>query len=83
MYYISMVTVYSKSNCSQCKATYRQMDKFGIEYMVVDVETDKDSFDALVAEGYRAMPVVKTDSECWSGFRPDKIQALAAALVLG
>ena len=31
------VTVYTKPACVQCNATYRALDKAGIEYAVVDI----------------------------------------------
>mgnify|MGYP001060198677 CR=1 FL=1 len=31
------VTVYSTPNCMQCKATYRQLEKLGVGYTVVDL----------------------------------------------
>ena len=31
------VTVYTKPACVQCNATYRALDKRGIEYQIVDV----------------------------------------------
>lgn len=34
------VQVYSKSSCVQCNATYRALDKEGIEYSVIDLEGD-------------------------------------------
>jgi len=74
-----MVIVYSKKQCPQCQATYRHLDRKGVKYQVVDVETDRAAFDQLVAEGYRAMPVVKTENDAWAGFRPDKIDSLAKA----
>jgi len=75
-----MVTVYSKKHCPQCGATYRQLDKYGVGYIVIDVDDEPAAFDALVAEGHRAMPVVKTDlGQTWAGFRPDLIVAYAKA----
>jgi len=75
------ITVYSKKHCPQCLATYRQFDKLGIEYQIVDVEADVVAFAQLIAEGFKAMPVVKTEADIWTGFRPDKIKSLATDLV--
>ena len=30
------ITVYTKPNCVQCKATFRALDKAGIDYTAVD-----------------------------------------------
>lgn len=73
------VTVYSKPICPQCNATYRKLEQEGIEYTVIDMTTDAESF-ALVKDelGYAQAPVVIVQHEDdtvthWSGFRPDLI----------
>ena len=74
------ITVYTKPSCVQCAATYRALDNKGIEYEVRDLSIDENALDAVKALGYLQAPVVITDEEHWSGFRPDKINALAARL---
>lgn len=71
------VTVYTKPACVQCNATYRALDKKGIEYRSVDVTQDPEALARLKAMGYMQAPVVVADGDHWSGFRPDKIEALA------
>ena len=71
------VTVYTKPACVQCNATYRALDKKGIEYRSVDVTQDPEALARLKAMGYMQAPVVVADGDHWSGFRPDKIAALA------
>mgnify|MGYP006425187835 CR=1 FL=1 len=71
------VTVYSKANCVQCKATMRTLDSKGIAYEVVNLDTDKAALDRVQALGYRQAPVVETGEQHWSGFRPDLIAAIA------
>ncbi|MBW4095534.1 MAG: glutaredoxin-like protein NrdH [Acidobacteria bacterium] len=73
------VTVYTKPACVQCNATYRALDKNGIEYQSVDVSTDPEALERLKALGYMQAPVVVTDADHWSGFRPDKIAELATS----
>ena len=74
------ITVYTKPSCVQCTATYRALDNKGIEYEVLDISVDENALEAVKALGYLQAPVVITDEEHWSGFRPDKINALAARL---
>ena len=71
-----MITVYTKPACVQCNATYRALDNRGLEYNVVDLSVDPDALDVVKAMGYMQAPVVVTDDDHWSGFRPDKIAAL-------
>lgn len=73
-----MVTVYSKPSCVQCTATYRALDRSGIDYEVVDLTADADAMALVTEMGYLQAPVVIAgDDNHWSGFQPDKIKALA------
>ena len=71
------VTVYTKPACVQCNATYRALDKKGIAYQSVDMSQDPEALERVRAMGYMQAPVVITDADHWSGFRPDKIAELA------
>ena len=73
-----MTTVYTKPQCVQCDMTKRLMDKIGVEYTTVDIVENPEELDKLIELGYRAAPVVVTDSDSWAGFQSDKITALAA-----
>ena len=74
------VTVYTKPACVQCSATYRALDSKGIEYEVLDVSQDDAALEAVKELGYLQAPVVVTEADHWSGFRPDKIDELAGRL---
>ena len=74
------VTVYTKPSCVQCTATYRALDSKGIEYKVLDLSEDEAALETVKGLGYLQAPVVVTEDEHWSGFRPDKIAALAGRL---
>jgi len=60
------ITVYTKPSCVQCNATYRALDSAALEH--------------VKSLGYLQAPVVVTDEDHWSGFRPDKIDELASRL---
>lgn len=72
------VTVYTKPACVQCNATYRALDKNGVTYETVDISQDADALERVRALGYMQAPVVITEDDHWSGFRPDKISAIAS-----
>lgn len=74
------VTVYTKPSCVQCSATYRALESKGIEYNVRDVSEDSEALQTVKELGYLQAPVVVTEEEHWSGFRPDKIDQLAQRL---
>ena len=73
------VTVYTKPACVQCTATYKALDKQGIDYAIVDISLDAEARDYVMALGYLQAPVVVAGDDHWAGFRPDRIKTLAAA----
>lgn len=75
---IMSITIYSKPACVQCNATYRALDKQGIDYTVVDLTQDADAMQRVQDLGYRQVPVVVAGEDHWAGFRPDKISTLVA-----
>jgi len=77
---MSEITVYTKPACVQCNATYKALDKNGLEYTVVDISQDDEAREYVLALGYLQAPVVVVDTDThWSGFRPDRIKTLTTA----
>lgn len=72
------IKVFSKPACVQCTATYRALDKLGLDYEIVDLAENEEALLDLMARGYQSAPVVEADGETWAGFRPDRIKAVAA-----
>ena len=72
-----MVTVYTLPACVQCDSTKRVLTRTGVEYSVVDLSQDEAAMEMVKELGYNAAPVVVVGDEHWSGFRPDKLAALA------
>lgn len=75
------ITVYSKPDCVQCTATYSSLDGQGLDYEIVDLTADDAALEWVKNLGYMQAPVVVTDDDHWSGFRPDKVAALASHLM--
>lgn len=74
-----LTTVYSTSGCVQCRATVQTLDKEGVPYRVVNVTQDPAAAAFVSGLGYQRAPVVVTpNGEHWSGYRAEKITALAA-----
>ncbi|MFT3661594.1 MAG: glutaredoxin-like protein NrdH [Gordonia sp. (in: high G+C Gram-positive bacteria)] len=73
------ITVYTKPSCVQCNMTYRALDKLGLEYDVVDISTDEQAREYVMGMGYQQAPVVVAGDEHWSGFRPERIKAVAGS----
>lgn len=68
------VTVHSKKPCVQCDATFRKLDKEGIEYVVVQLT--EESAATFKAAGHMQAPVVVTSTGTWAGYNPDRIMEL-------
>jgi glutaredoxin-like protein NrdH len=71
------ITVYSKPACVQCTATYRALDRLGVDYDIVDISQDAEALDRVRSLGYMQAPVVIAGEQHWAGFRPDMINALS------
>ena len=76
------ITVYSKPACVACDATYRKLDKHGIEYNSVNI-MEALAFVRGLDPSYAQAPVVLVEfadgtSAHWSGYRPSSIEGLAA-----
>ncbi|MEV6065429.1 redoxin NrdH [Nocardia sp. NPDC052001] len=76
------ITVYTKPACVQCNATYRALDKAGVAYDVIDISENPEARDYVMALGYLQAPVVVAGDAHWSGFRPDRIKALAESVAV-
>lgn len=73
------ITLYSKKNCQGCRLTRMKLDKLGVEYTYRDVTEDETAFAEVQALGYQALPVVVAGDQHWSGYSPDRLNALTGA----
>ena len=71
-----MVTVYSLPACVQCESTKKYLTKNGIDFNVIDLSEDASAMDLVKNLGYQSAPVVVAGDDHWSGFRPDRLNAL-------
>jgi glutaredoxin-like protein NrdH len=77
---VRTVTVYSTPDCMQCRMTVRALQQAGVGYRVVDLSTDAAAREHVRTLGHTAAPVVVVDERPdvhWSGFRRERIAALA------
>ncbi|WP_202303433.1 glutaredoxin-like protein NrdH [Dryocola clanedunensis] len=70
------ITIYTRNDCVQCHATKRAIESRGFAFELVNLDQRPEAADDLRAMGFRQLPVVVTDQESWSGFRPDMINRL-------
>jgi glutaredoxin-like protein NrdH len=70
------VTVYTLPACVQCHSTKRFLDRNGITYTTVDLDTNPSSYDFVKSLGYSQAPVVVADGQHWSGFRHTQLTGL-------
>lgn len=78
------IEVYGKPSCVQCTATSLKLGRLDLEYSYTDVSTDESALEFTKSLGFMQAPVVVVRSadggiaDTWSGFNPDKLNALAA-----
>lgn len=73
----AQVVVYAQSGCQACRLTQRALERAGVKYEVVDLDANAAARELLLALEFTAAPVVTTGEQWWSGFRPDRIKAVA------
>lgn len=79
-----VVTVYTSGpGCQACTLTKRHLDKRGIAYTEVAIDSSPGIFDAAQFLGFTTAPIVCASTpdgeQAWDGYRPDRINALAGA----
>lgn len=57
--------------------TKKQFEKQGVAYEVIDITEDHDAMAYVLGLGHMSAPVVVVGNDSWSGYRPERIQALA------
>lgn len=79
------VTLYSKEHCVQCTASERKLVELDIKFGHEDATTEENlMFIKSLDKGYMRAPIMTVSEngtivDHWSGYRPDKIEQLAAA----
>jgi glutaredoxin-like protein NrdH len=78
-----MITVYSKDNCVQCRATKQKLKDKGLRFVEYNVEESAEAMQYVKNLGYKAAPVVVVGFEHptmggkhWSGYDPNNLAAL-------
>ena len=75
------VTVYTKRNCVQCRATERALTDAGVSFEEVSLDDTPEALQLAKDMGFMQAPVVVVsrgrDVHSWSGFRPDLLGRLA------
>jgi glutaredoxin len=70
--------------CHPCRLTCRELDKRRVSYEKINIllPENRQIWKDLQAAGHTQLPVVMVshngnrDSDCWTGFRPEKIRGL-------
>lgn len=70
------IEFWTKTNCPQCTATDRILKTRNVTITVRSFDTEPGLVDEAKARGFASAPVIITDDDAWSGFRPDKLAGL-------
>ncbi|MEX3648892.1 glutaredoxin domain-containing protein, partial [Mycolicibacterium porcinum] len=71
------ITVYTKPACVQCNATYKALEKQGIEFEKVDITADVEARDYVMSLGYLQAPAAVDGNGQGSGSRRGRVKARA------
>ncbi|WP_078345189.1 glutaredoxin domain-containing protein [Mycobacteroides chelonae] len=71
------VCVFGRSGCHECRATCTVLDRAGVDYEYVDLDSDPDARRTLKRRGLLGGPVITAGTDAWVGFQPDRILELA------
>lgn len=77
---MSVVLYAKEKGCRQCEYTAKVLKKNGVPFETVILDKDQDARDYVASLGYMQAPVVVNGDDHWSGFRPDKLDALKDSL---
>lgn len=83
------VTMLTKPQCRQCRKTVKAMDGHGIVYKIIDITESEVSLAWALENDFRGAPIVVVGEAttegfgAWTGFRPDRIAALASRVTGG
>jgi len=71
------VTVYSTQNCPYCRMVKAYLDRQGVDYLTIDVGSDKEQAKKMIElSGQYGVPVVTVDDEVIVGYDTQRMKAL-------
>ncbi|MCE5297509.1 MAG: FAD-dependent oxidoreductase [Methanoregulaceae archaeon] len=71
------VTVYSTQNCPYCRMVKAYLERHGVDYLTIDVGTDKEQAKKMIEiSGQYGVPVVTVDEEVIVGFDAQRLNEL-------
>ncbi|HQA79377.1 MAG TPA: glutaredoxin domain-containing protein, partial [Methanoregulaceae archaeon] len=71
------VTVYSTQNCPYCRMVKAYLDRQGVDYLTVDVGTDKEQAKQMIEiSGQYGVPVITVDDEVIVGYDARRLNEL-------
>ncbi len=74
------VKIYTATWCAFCHAAKDYLDKLGVKYTDLDVETDpQNGVEAVSKSGQRGIPVIDIDGDIIIGFDRPKIDSALKA----
>lgn len=71
------VTVFTTPNCVACRQTKKTFDRLGVVYDSIDLSLHPEQAEIFREAGLLQAPIVVAGDRRWSGFRLEKIQAVA------
>jgi glutaredoxin-like protein NrdH len=77
------VIIYTTSACPGCTATKKHLDRIGVAYTEVAIDSDEGIRAAAAELGITSAPIVcvqvGNEGYCFGGYRPDRLNELRGA----
>ena len=71
------IIIYTRNDCRPCKETKKRFVEFGIPFEEINLDEHPELIDYVKYElRFSSTPVVVNGDDVWSGYRPDKIEAI-------
>lgn len=72
------ITIYSKSGCPECVFTKKYLQSKNIPFEEKRIDQDQSYLDEVISLGYTSLPVIKIGQESFSGYQPERLEALVS-----
>lgn len=72
------ITIYSKSGCPECVFTKKYLQSKNISFEEKRIDQDQSYLDEVISLGYTSLPVIKIGQESFSGYQPERLEALVS-----
>lgn len=72
-----MITIYSRSSCSQCQLAKKWMAEHQVAFNEIDIDQHQEVIQRLLDAGFSQLPVITDGVSAFSGFNEQDLAQMA------